>query len=410
MRTDFPRRAEDVRELGELIGRAFIRSYERLETFPRRFAENPSIRLEFQRILRRRGRIVAHVGIHEKILRIGRARIRMGGIAAVACDPNYRRQGLAAACMKDALALLKRERFPLSLLFGIERYYLRFGYVGCLPGYVLRVGAVNLSGLKNTLRVSPYTPGAQEDLVGLYHAAAESTPGSVVRDVACMAYALRNWRLVERTSESPEGKVFLFYPRRGKRRLRAYVVWEDGALLEAGMVPGDEEACVAVLAWLRDRRVAALEKEVPLTNLCPAHPLWIYAQRFNHAGERKLSWSGGGMGRLIDVGAFLEALRPELEARLNSAGLESECHLHLVVDGHEHSLILGRAHQLSLSISTHRLILYTRLECSSQALLQMALGTLPFEALPGIKVEGERSLLRAAFPCSNPHLYRLDHF
>lgn len=410
MRTDSPRNHRDVRELGELLSRVFRMDILGLESFARRFAENPAVRPSFQRILRHRGRIVAHVGIHEMTLRVGRARLRMGGIAGVACDPQFRRRGWAAACMREALDLLQRERFPLSLLFGIEQYYLRFGYVGCLPTYTLRLGVKQLRALKSRLHPAPYAPRDLQDLVRLYNAAAKETPGSAIRDPARMAYPLRPWGLRERFQKDIEKQVLVFRARAGRGPVRAYLVWDHGKLLEAALEPGDEPACVAVLAWLREQRLQALEKEVVLCNLCPAHPLWRYAQRFTHSAERELRWSAGGMGRLIDVDALLEALRPELEARLNSAGLESECHLHLIVDGKEHSLILGRAHQLSLSISTHRLILYSRVECSSQALLQMALGTLPFDRIPEVKIEGERSLLRAAFPESSPHLYRLDHF
>ena len=116
------------------------------------------------------------------------------------------------------------------------------------------------------------------------------------------------------------------------------------------------------------------------------------------------------MGRILDVRAFVEGLRPELEARMNAAGLESECHLHLIVDGAEHSLILGRAHHLSLLISTHRHILSARVACTQQQLLQMALGTLAYGEIPGVQASGDAALLRAAFPESGPNLYRLDYF
>jgi hypothetical protein len=48
--------------------------------------------------------------------------------------------------------------------------------------------------------------------------------------------------------------------------------------------------------------------------------------------------------------------------------------------------------------------------CSSQALLQLALGSLALEHIPGLRWEGDDALLRALFPPGSPEVYRLDHF
>ena len=51
-----------------------------------------------------------------------------------------------------------------------------------------------------------------------------------------------------------------------------------------------------------------------------------------------------------------------------------------------------------------------KVKCSEGALLQMALGTLEVDAIPGVKVSGDRALVRAVFPEAAPAIWPLDHF
>lgn len=389
-----------------MLARVFSHRYDSLRrTFSTDFSRDPGVTPEHLRVIRRGGRIVAHAGVYEKQVRIGRAVLRMGGLGCVACAPEFRGEGLASACVRDALAFMRHEGIPLSFLFGIDRFYTRFGYAGCLPRYEMKIACRELTELRNPFETRPQSARDLPELVRLYEAASKDTPGAVVRDARRFGLAIERNGL----AGDPRGGngVFVFREGRSARRARAYAVWKDGSLWEVGLEGGDEAACQAVLAWLRSRCEEMSEKELHLTGLSPAHPLWRYALRFNHSRETGLSWTGGGMGRIVDVAAFLEAVRPELEARVAAVGIEAECHLRLEVDGSPHELVLGRTHQFARASS---LVMVARVRCSQQALLQMTLGTLPFDSIPGVAVEGERALVAAAFPESSPCIYRLDAF
>jgi len=365
----------------------------------------PGTRPEFHRFARFGGRIVSRLRIVESTLRIGRARVRMGGIGDVQTDPAHRGRGCASACIRDSIEFMRREGFDLSILFGIHGFYHRFGYVGCLPEYEMRLKVRDLGALKNPFRVeAPEGPPPGRllgEVLPLHEAAAEGTPGTVVRD-----------------SMRIKRDLVAFREKRGRKRVRAYVVWRKrGALVEAGLAPGDDAAAGAVLAWLRDRCIERLEQVLELEDIPPAHPLARFARRFNHEEERSLAWNGDGMGRLIDTGAFLDKIAPELEARLASAGIDDECHLHfaLAPEGGggkrgkpvERSIILGAGHHFAMS---RRGVLSAKVTCSEGALLQMALGTLDSESIPGVKVSGDRALVRAAFPEAAPSIWPRDHF
>lgn len=407
MRTDHPRTARQAGEVAQVVARCFAGGYDGVRrTFALDYQHGPGARPEYWRVVRRKGQVVAHAGIYEKPVRIGCASVRMGGIGFVCCLPEHRRRGLAARCLEDSLAVMRKAGIQLSLLFGRDRYYTRFGYVGCLPAYTLKLPVTEreVEALENPFAVRPAVPRDVPELAALYNAAAAATPVSVIRTPQHLGFSCRRWKLLD--AKNPA--LFVFRAKKGSRAARAYAVWKDNSLWEAAMDPGDEAACKAVLAWLREKRRAAVEKEIVIAMLCPAHPLYAYALRLNHQTEGGLRWTGGGMGRIVDTKAFLKAVQPELSARVAAAGLDAG-ELRLFVDGHCHDLLLARpGYQPPLEAAGATR--FARVWCSQQALLQMVLGALPFEHIPGVRVAGDAALVRAAFPPGTPCVYRLDGF
>jgi predicted N-acetyltransferase YhbS len=419
MRLDHLRTRQDLEQAAGLVADSFASRHADLQrVFRHDFNIDSGVRPEHIRVVRSGGKVVSLIVIYEKPIRIGRAKMKMGGLGFVCSNPRYRGKGLASKCLSDAVTYMKKNGFHLSTLFGIDRFYGRAGYVGCLPNYRMKVPVGVLEKATDSLVIQSVRLQDFDEMLRLYHAASVGCPVSVLRTRQSLKESLLRRRMLHPSSKG-QASVQLFRERSGRRAVRGYVVWRDGNLWEAAVAPGDEVAASCILAWLRDRRKEALEKEVVLPH-GPQHPLTQYALRFNHSFERSFSWTGGGMGRVIDISGFLEALQPELEARVNSAGMDGQCHVHLAVsDAHpggvavrksvvvRHTLRLGGGHQFMLA---HRPHYWLRVECSAQSLLQLALGCLPLATLPCLKVEGERNLLPVLFPESAPEIFTLDHF
>jgi hypothetical protein len=123
----------------------------------------------------------------------------------------------------------------------------------------------------------------------LYEAASARSPGSVVRTLAQLRFAFRRWRLLEGGSRGVAAQVLLFRERKGQRRVRAYLIWRDNALWEAGLEPGDEAAAESLLAYLRDRRKEALEKDKARTNVLPISHLGLLEMTRQRVEESLLS-------------------------------------------------------------------------------------------------------------------------
>lgn len=83
---------------------------------------------EHSRIVVDDGDVVAGVAIVELPVRYGDATLRLGGISAVATDPDRQKRGYGRACMQDTVDYLAEDGYDMSFLLGIRDYYPKFGY------------------------------------------------------------------------------------------------------------------------------------------------------------------------------------------------------------------------------------------------------------------------------------------
>jgi predicted N-acetyltransferase YhbS len=80
------------------------------------------------RIVARGPGIVGHVAITLRKVRLGDRLIEVAGLAEVATDPDRRGQGIAAACLAEALSAARDLGLPFVLLFGDAGLYAGAGF------------------------------------------------------------------------------------------------------------------------------------------------------------------------------------------------------------------------------------------------------------------------------------------
>ncbi|HEY3398754.1 MAG TPA: GNAT family N-acetyltransferase [Armatimonadota bacterium] len=91
---------------------------------------------EQMRIIVSAGRPVAHAGLYVADLVTPRGELRLGGIFGVACAPDFRRQGLGEACVRDAMTHMQSLGCDLGWLgTGITDWYRGFGWESAGRGY-----------------------------------------------------------------------------------------------------------------------------------------------------------------------------------------------------------------------------------------------------------------------------------
>ena len=99
--------------------------------FPTRYPHvwsKDTIQYENRIILKKDGKIVSHVGIFPLTMIVDDARIKMGGIGGVATLQEYRGKGYMIKLMNYSIEKMKRDGYPISILWGDRQRYGHFGY------------------------------------------------------------------------------------------------------------------------------------------------------------------------------------------------------------------------------------------------------------------------------------------
>jgi predicted acetyltransferase len=113
------------RELRELLSTCFTKPGDEVFKTRRYWREPYSHRWV---IRNDEGTLVAHVGIHEKIVEANGERYRMGGICEVCVLPDCRGRGYVNSMLESVHAWLAEHQFQFSILFGNPKVYGSSGY------------------------------------------------------------------------------------------------------------------------------------------------------------------------------------------------------------------------------------------------------------------------------------------
>jgi predicted acetyltransferase len=252
------------------------------------------------------GKSVSRLWIVDRILRVGGAEIRTGGISSVGTDEAYRGRGLAGRAMEAALRLMKREGYPLTVLHGIPGFYPRFGYVPCMPDYELRIKTSHADpgGSRNTkadVRLRAAGKGDIPAIARLHNREQRHRPGSAVRDP-------RTWKGFPRSVgwfTKPGVRVAVDV----RDAILGYAVFDaDPALGRVAEVGGTDAAVLDALLAFLARRAKAAGKEDIHFNLPPDHPLAMRARRIGCESLIRYPHDGEFMGRIVDRKGFMECL------------------------------------------------------------------------------------------------------
>lgn len=112
---------------------------ERYRTYVR---EDPSYRLGQTRVVVEGGRLVGHLRVWDRQIRVRGALLRAGGIGSVLTHPDFRGRGYARALMRDTERYLREAGYDLGLLFTIigTPFYSALGWTPIpLPTFSLRL-------------------------------------------------------------------------------------------------------------------------------------------------------------------------------------------------------------------------------------------------------------------------------
>jgi len=340
------------------------------------------------------GLLVTHFGVWDYQMRIGVARVRAGGIGMVGTDADYRQRGLMERTAQASVEAMRDLGYDLSILFGIENFYDRFGYVRAWSETTWTVRVADLPAARPGVRVRRFVPFWRADIDAIYNRDNAAMTGTAVRPTyrRCMyPRPMEGYRWTD-----------------ARGRTAGYVVvLRRGVQVECGEVGGDIEQALRVLAKLARRRCC---QEVQFSGFSESHRLIRRLREGACRAETRYLRAGGAMVATINLASTLHKMVPELERRLAAS--------HLRRWGGS-LLVAGRRERVTLRVDRSRIKVEEgraaeHAICGGPRIAQLLIGTDDPAAIidaAGMKTTGEaRRIAEVLFPNQHPQLSLRDRF
>lgn len=344
------------------------------------------------------GEKVSSLHVFDLEMRLGPAVVRTGGIGGVETPWRHRRKGYARALMEDTTGFLKEEGFDAALLFGIERFYHKFGYAPCMAevlGEVRTRDAEEAVEGKERLSARDMRETDLPAIIDLYNAANADRPLSIVRRPS------RFTRFRQGSSWRTEAAVKVLEGHNG--RFAGYFVCD--AYPEATTICDAQTREPAVM-WsvlAEAAQIAVERRDGTIAFALPSdHPLMSLCRQVGCTVELRYRSTGGAMGRIVNQETFLSKL---VEAANERTAAPFDGRLSVTAETE-----LG-ATTVSIPAAADASGI---VRCSHMVLFQVLTGFRdPGEVLisPGTEMdEGALAFLEALKPVRGPYVYGPDHF
>ncbi len=288
-------RREDVEPILDLL--AF---YERPRSyFVPFYAKDPTYRPEHSWIAERDGRLLAHLRVFDRTIRVGKAELRVAAVGNVITAPDQRGRGHAGRLLDAMLAEIPKEGFAYSLLRAYRpALYERHGWAPIgeevvraeLPPYSLA-----------SVAIEPFGDHDLPEVMRLYEETNAGRAGPTVRPP-------EYWHGQLEWLEEDRGGFLV--ARREDGALAGYVRSrareEVVEILELGVRKDDAGVGQALLSAVAGRRRTRANLPTSLKGLFP--------------DEGEVIEEFGLMGRVIDLEALAAALEPVWLRRIEASG------------------------------------------------------------------------------------------
>lgn len=352
-------------------------------------------------------------------IRVGEAEIGMDGIANVNTIEEHRMKGYSRRVVEATADHMIQGYASVSMLYGIGNLYHKFGYSTVGPDHYFITGLNANDELPEGWSVRAFAVDDLRTVRNLYSRVTCQATGSAVRpddhetwqQIIKPAEALRGNAC--RVIIGPDGEVHAY----AWLAHWCYAVEEclneqyPDAFVIGEAIADSPTAADALLAacrqWAREDGDAknVLLPIPPDTHIATAA---MYQEAYFH---RDFEPCGGSMVRVLSVKRLLEALSPEIRARLQAAGSTFTGTLTIRTDiGNVTLLIEPDGVRVEDGERSGGLVV----EMPQTALGRLALGAFPPEDILARFAESPdekaAALLRIIFPLRHPHMYLPDRF
>ncbi len=391
---------EDRTRAHDLMAKSFGPNYFTLtQHLDNVLARYPGFQTEHTRIALKNGQTAGTLRITTDTIRIGEARLKMGGFGWVAVNDAFRKQGIASRLIEDGLEYMRNHSYHVSMLFGVVDFYHRFGFTTMLSDYVTAISVLEAENADHEPhRVRQGKPGDIQAIHKIHNQDESDMACSIVRSTAHMTNQWERWKPVQ-VLTNEKGKVRgYFLPR---------IENSDLIIDELGIAGHDTCGALlhAVAQFSRAHHASQIRIAAP-----PTHPFMKYLMRFESRYEMHVKRNRDGMMAIINMGETLESMIPEWESQLTRSSLYSErAEVTLLVDKKPFRIRATRgAIDVAPQSGDNKVTLsqgeFSQLLCGYRYLDEV-LATRRRLVTP----QG-RSLLEVLFPKRTPFVWTMDHF
>ena len=350
-------------------------------------------KIEYMRILKVDGVVVAHVPVWLREAIIGDDRLRIGIISPTVTHPDHRRRGYATRCLHDCIRIMEEEDTPVSVLWTLEAtfpFYQQSGWEAVRSqGWLYRLCPEEHALFeRSAFDVIQYDPRNTDSFNAMmkFH---DAEPHRIARTI-------EEYRAL---FSLPKTKIFLAM---SDGKVVAYLMFGEGVnkpgLIEGG---GDIGGLETLVKHVLLERAADAEIQV-LLPLVPSNLGQLIEKKKPGTG-RPIEEAKGVGYQMMRVNSLEKLLRQiEHHLRSRSAGLHG---IICLVCRETDETVTLRFRDGEVDLSTKRLtevVVLTRRE-----LTQLIFG--PHPAAPSLEFSGATGeILNTIFPVYVP-IWELDH-
>ncbi|MCX7016914.1 MAG: GNAT family N-acetyltransferase [Candidatus Sumerlaeota bacterium] len=337
-------------------------------------------------------RVITHFGVWDYQMRIGSARVRCGGVGAVATHQDFRRHGLMDLTARASVEAMRALGYDMSVLFGIANFYHRYGYTRAWCPETTVVNLPSLPSEKPSVRIHKFAPRPRPDIAALYNREHRRVTGSAVRPT------------YQRGHFASPSEGYLWADGRGQP-IGYVIVKRHPGFLEVFETAGDVEQSLRVVASLARR---APYPEVRFATLPYNTPLARRLRQGNCRVETRFQRNAGPLAATIRLAGALGKMVGELSQRLRRSPMAGWKGDLLIADAREKAILAIRDGRIQLAPSGNAR------DCirGGDEIAQLLLGTedpLDLAEAYGVRLKGQaRALAPILFPRQHPILRRCD--
>jgi hypothetical protein len=367
------------------------------------------------------GESVSWLWIVPFTLCVGQARVRMDGIGGVGTKEQHRNRGYSRRVLEAAVERMRQGDAALSMLYGIQDFYPKFGYATAGPDQYFVLKEPGAGGLPPGWQARFFEEDDGPALQRLYEEQAGRGVGAALREPGA-------WRRLIPPNGEPTDCRVLLDPAGAARgyawkcaqhwyvsSIRSWPLAVDALVVAEVMADGPATADALLglcRAWAVEESVGREKPlERVLISMPPEGSVAAAAMRQDAEGICRYSRCGASMARVLDTGRLLAALEPELAARAGAARMrEGE---RLRIETEVGSATIGiTADGVAVSNATGS---EPETLCLPQPeLARLALGAFPpgdlLDRLGVPEAHAARRVVPALFPQRRPHMWVPDRF